>query len=420
MKRFIFLYYIIFLKFSNSIIPNNKNIIHFLHCGSSDSIIIESKGEYGLIDSSNPYKYIENEVEKVDIDSSKGEVNQWSENPNESVQSVLNYLNYLNVDKLKFIISTHSHSDHIGGIPAIAYKYVNNETKYYYKEYRKTIEDITNIDWANKKYFIAAFNSMKKKNSEMIDVTNKNISFNFNDLNLELMNTEIDSDELNLGENQHSIVTLIKFNKTKILLTGDMISKHDKKLKDYIGKIDILKLSHHGYSENSYEFISTIKPNYIIIFNNKIPSYSNPIISFSKQFFNSKIYLTQNVKETTESISDSAIKLFLNNDNNEFYFINTGNEINIYETGWFYWIDKWTYLNNGTLVQNWQKLKWSKGENWFYFNDYGIMLTGWQKLKWSKGENWFYFEDNGVMVQNKCMIIDNKNYCFDENGCLIK
>ena len=118
-----------------------------------------------------------------------------------------------------------------------------------------------------------------------------------------------------------------------------MISKHDKKLKDYFDKIDILKLSHHGYSENSYEFISKIKPNYIIITNNKIPSYSNPIISFSKQFLNSKIYLTQNVKGTTESISDSAIKLFFNNDNNEFYFINTGNEINIYETGWFKWID---------------------------------------------------------------------------------
>lgn len=101
------------------------------------------------------------EVERVKIDPLKGEVNQWSENPNESVQSVLNYLNYLNVNKLKFIISTHSHSDHIGGIPAIAYKYVNHETKYYYKKYRKTIEDIKNIDWANKKYFIAAFNSKK-------------------------------------------------------------------------------------------------------------------------------------------------------------------------------------------------------------------------------------------------------------------
>ena len=161
MKTFLFLYHIIFLNFSYSKMSNYKTIIHFLHCESSDSIIIESKGEFGLIDSSNPYKYIENEVEKAKIEPLKGEVNQWSENPNESVQSVLNYLNYLNVDKLKFIISTHSHSDHIGGIPAIAYKYVNHETKYYYKKYRKTIEDIKNIDWANKKYFIAAFNSKK-------------------------------------------------------------------------------------------------------------------------------------------------------------------------------------------------------------------------------------------------------------------
>ena len=140
------------------------------------------------------------------------------------------------------------------------------------------------------------------------------------------MNREIECEELNLDENQNSIVTLIKFKNIKLLLTGDMISKCGKKLKDYLDKIDILKLSHHGYSKNSYEFFLKIKPNYIIITNNKIPSYSNPIISFSKKFLYSKIYLTQNVKGITESISDSTIKLFFNNDNNEFYFINTGNE----------------------------------------------------------------------------------------------
>ena len=111
-------------------VSNNVNIVHFIKCGSADSILIESNGKYGLIDSSNPYQYIKNEVEHVQIDESKGERNQWVSNQDESVQAVLNYLDYLKVNKLDFILGTHAHSDHIGGIPAIAYKFVDNNTKH--------------------------------------------------------------------------------------------------------------------------------------------------------------------------------------------------------------------------------------------------------------------------------------------------
>ena len=48
----------------------------------------------------------------VQIDESKGEVNQWSLKADGTVQAVLNYLEYLKVNKLDFIIGTHAHSDH--------------------------------------------------------------------------------------------------------------------------------------------------------------------------------------------------------------------------------------------------------------------------------------------------------------------
>ena len=147
------------------------------------------------------------------------------------------------IDKLDFIVGTHAHSDHIGGIPALAFYFVDSNTKYYYREYRKTREDTTDIDWANYKYYLAAVHSMQKKSAQMIDVTNQIIKFEFGDFHLELLNTDIDPDELNLGENQNSIVTLALFKNTKIFLAADMICKDDQKIKDYIGKIDIL-MSH--------------------------------------------------------------------------------------------------------------------------------------------------------------------------------
>ena len=159
---FIIIQSIVIILSKNIIENTNTNMLHFINTASSDAILIESNGHFGLIDSGNPYQYIKNEVEHVQIDESIGERNQWTSDPDQSVQAVIDYLNYLKVDKLDFIIGTHAHSDHIGGIPAIAYYFVNSNTKYYYREYRKTREDTSQIDWANYKYYLAAFNLCKK------------------------------------------------------------------------------------------------------------------------------------------------------------------------------------------------------------------------------------------------------------------
>ena len=72
------------------------------------------------------------------------------------------------------------------------------------------------------------------------------------------------------------------------------------------------------------------------------------------------------------------------------------------------------------MLTGWQRLDWSQGNDWFYFNSDGAMLTGWHNLLWSGGRNTFYFmPDSGRMLSNICADIDGKNYCFDENGCLI-
>ena len=97
-------------------------------------------------------------------------------------------------------------------------------------------------------------------------------------------------------------------------------------------------------------------------------------------------------------------------------------------------------------MKGWQNLEWTGGKDWFYFNQDGIMLVGWQELEmsgelhwfyfdktngnmltgfnqleWTGGINWFYFyPSTGYMAQNCCIEIEGKNYCFDENGCLIE
>lgn len=336
---------------------------------------------------------------------------------------------------------------HIGGIPAVAYRYVDSNTKYYYRKYRITKEDVFDRDWANNKYFLAAEQSMEEKGAELIDVTDKNITFDFGDFHLELLNTEIDPEEISLGENGNSIGTLVTIFNTKIFLAADMMAKHDRKLKDYLGKIDVLKLAHHGYSDSSYEFISTTKPDYVVISNNYLPSYSYPIVNFLKDNYDSKIYLTENVPGTTEIVDKSAIKLNIEKRGNKFTFSNTGEEVNIGSNvqGWYTWSNKKIYIENGKTIKGWKELEWTKGKDWFYFNNEGLMVIGMQKLERLGNINWYYFDEQngnmvtgwkslisiegnktfyfmpstGTMVQNSCLTIDDKNYCFDENGYLI-
>ena len=404
---------------------NTRHIIHFIRCGSSDSILLEAYGHYGLIDSSNPYKDIEKEVEHVQIDISKKEIDQSLDDPDKSVKAVINYLNYLKVDKLDFIIGTHAHSDHIGGIPAIAYYFVDNNTKYYYKGYRETIEDTIRKNWANYKYYLAAINSMKTKSAQMIDTTNKKIAFDLGEFHIELLNTDVDPNEKKekLTENKNSIVTLIQFRNTKILLTADITVEIEQKIKDFIGKIDILKLSHHGYSESSYEFLKVVQPEYVIILNDIIPHYSYSIINYLKDNYNTKIYLTGNISKSSQSIENSAIKLIFKKDGTEYEFINTGNEVELDKSlsGWLRWCDKWTYIGSGKTVKELKFLNWSKGQDWFYFNKDGIMLTGWQELERTGGKKNFYFEPKyGYMIRSCSINIEGKNYTFDKDGCLIE
>ena len=404
---------------------NTRHIIHFIRCGSSDSILLEAYGHYGLIDSSNPYKDIEKEVEHVQIDISKKEIDQSLDDPDKSVKAVINYLNYLKVDKLDFIIGTHAHSDHIGGIPAIAYYFVDNNTKYYYKGYRETIEDTIRKNWANYKYYLAAINSMKTKSAQMIDTTNKKIAFDLGEFHIELLNTDVDPNEKKekLTENKNSIVTLIQFRNTKILLTADMTVEIEQKIKDFIGKIDILKLSHHGYSESSYEFLKVVQPKYVIILNDIIPHYSYSIINYLKDNYNTKIYLTGNISKSSQSIENSAIKLIFKKDGTEYEFINTGNEVELDKSlsGWLRWCDKWTYIESGKTVKELKFLNWSKGQDWFYFNKDGIMLTGWQELERTGGKKNFYFDPKyGYMIRSCSINIEGKNYTFDKDGCLIE
>ena len=65
-------------------------------------------------------------------------------------------------------------------MPQIAYHFVDETTKFLYKEYRKNREDNTDL-------FKAAYNSMEKKGAKLIDLTDKKYEFDFVEMHFELI-----------------------------------------------------------------------------------------------------------------------------------------------------------------------------------------------------------------------------------------
>lgn len=106
--------------------------------------------------------------------------------------------------------------------------------------------------------------------------------------------------------NDKSLVLLVNFKGKKILFTGDITKEVEMEIEEKIGKIDILKVSHHGSNSSSdIRFLNKIRPNYSVISVGKNNSYGHPtdevLENLSK--VNSKILRTDKEGEIIFKIS---------------------------------------------------------------------------------------------------------------------
>lgn len=216
-------------------LPENSNFeVHYIDVGQADAALVLCDDETMLIDGGNV------------ADSSL----------------IVSYLNKQNISHLDYVIGTHAHEDHIGGLSgALSVATVG-------KVYAPKTE-------ADSK----AYQNFKNKVlAQGLQITNPtpNETFTLGSSSVRILApiTESVSDI-----NNTSIVLKITYGSTSFLFTGDAEREVEQDIlnKGYDISADVLKVGHHGseYS-TTYPFLREIMPKYAIISVGKNNSYGHP------------------------------------------------------------------------------------------------------------------------------------------------
>jgi beta-lactamase superfamily II metal-dependent hydrolase len=220
----------------NTYTPSGQNLtIHFLDVDQGDSILIEYDNKALLIDAA---------------ENNQGEV-------------VTDYLQDQEISTLDYVVATHPHSDHIGGMDDVLNNFqVEHFVDSGYAHTSKTYENmLTTIDQKNIPF-------------EVVQAGQK-INFD-SDVEIEVLNPGTTySDELN----ENSVVLKVTYGETSFLLMGDAGLESEENIMEagYDLDSDILKVGHHASASGSgATFISAVSPEISIIEVGAGNSYGHP------------------------------------------------------------------------------------------------------------------------------------------------
>lgn len=246
-------------------VKGNLNIYYF-DVGQADSILLENNGKFMLIDAGN----------------------------NADGENIVNYLKELGVEKLDYLIATHAHEDHIGGMDDVINEF---EIGTFYMPdvvtTTKTFEDlITALE--NK--------TVSFETPEIGDI------FLFGGCKFEVLHLSDDSSDLN----DTSIVVRGLYGDNSFLFMGDATSDVERNILNSNIDSDVLKVGHHGSRYSStVNFLNKVTPSYAIISVGEGNSYNHPhSVTFTKlEDVGAEVYRTDNDGTIFVSSDGQNIKL---------------------------------------------------------------------------------------------------------------
>lgn len=254
-------------------LPSDIVEVHYIDVGQGDAILIETGEDSLLIDAG---------------ENNKGSV-------------VADYLKSQDITELDYVIGTHPHSDHIGGLDTIINTFpVTTVIMPAITHNTKTFEDVLNaIEAKNLKITKPLVGNEYQIGPAQFTIIAPNSS-TYDDLN------------------DYSVGIKLTYGNTSFVFTGDAGSLSEKEmLTNGIDlSADVLKLAHHGSAYSSTaDFLDAVSPTYAIISVGTDNEYGHPhpeVLQAMKDR-NIKVYRTD--KQGTVVFTSNGKTISVNTDN---------------------------------------------------------------------------------------------------------
>ena len=236
----------VFLGLRPPVFTTAELSVHFIDVGQGDSTLIISGDRTVLIDAGD----------------------------SEGGQAVRSYLVSQKVDHLDYIIATHPHSDHTGGIETVLESFETGTLLIpVFSENGKSEDDLYAWHELNRTAEAAGIAMTEAVPGMALDLGISSLS---------VLAPSGDYDEIN----NYSVVTELVHGDNSFLITGDAEteSEADMLKSGVLEDIDVLKAGHHGSSTSTgSEFLEIVKPEYAVISCGAGNSYNHPSASVMKR-----------------------------------------------------------------------------------------------------------------------------------------
>ena len=182
--------------------------------------------------------------------------------------NVINYLNNLGIKKIDYVVGTHPHTDHIGGL-----------------------EEVINTFDIGSIYMPRASSTSKTYEDLLTTISNKGLKIKtaksgvvvLDDDNLKLEFIAPNSDSYSELNNYSAVLKLTYLDNT-FLFMGDAETLSEDEI-TYDVDADVIKVGHHGSDSSSgIEFVKKVSPEYAIIMVGEGNSYNHPYQSIIDRY----------------------------------------------------------------------------------------------------------------------------------------